>query len=176
MKTGIILKELETLLEKVSREQLEALAGRIVFAPRVFVSGAGRSGLALKMFAMRLGQMGKTAFVAGETMTPAIGKGDLLLVASASGKTESVCRHAKIAREAGADVFLITANRDVLLENERLVLDCPSKAEGKDGSIQPMGSLFEQAVLILLDACILSCMEAMGETAESMRARHANLE
>ena len=48
--------------------------------------GAGRSALALKMVAMRLRHLGLDAYVAGETISPALGEGDLLLVASGQRK------------------------------------------------------------------------------------------
>jgi hypothetical protein len=57
----------------------------ILAANRVFVVGAGRTGLALKMAAMRLMHLGLVVHVAGEVTSPAIGRCDLLLVASGSG-------------------------------------------------------------------------------------------
>jgi 6-phospho-3-hexuloisomerase len=57
---------------------------------------AGRSGLALKMAAMRFMQY--TVFIVGETNTPAILEGDLLLVASGSGTTSSVVSSAEKAK------------------------------------------------------------------------------
>lgn len=178
MKPQAILKELEEVFAALSAAAPEALAEQVTAAQRIFVCGAGRSGLALKMFAMRLAQMGKCAFVAGETTTPAIGKGDLLLAASASGTTPGVCRNAEIAKRAEAAVYVITAAPQSALaqENRALVLPCRHKNSGAGEGMQPMGSLFEQALLILLDGCVLSCMEKMQETGKSMRERHANLE
>jgi 6-phospho-3-hexuloisomerase len=43
-------------------------------------------------------------------------------------------------------------------------------------SVLPMGSLFETAQMILFELIILRLRERLGETAESMRARHTNLE
>ena len=43
-------------------------------------------------------------------------------------------------------------------------------------SVQPMGSLFEQSLLICLDYVILILMDKTQITAEEMFARHANLE
>jgi 6-phospho-3-hexuloisomerase len=83
----LILKELEATLAHVSEVEIAAAQKMILAARRVFVTGAGRSGLALKMAAMRLMHLGLTVHVAGEVTTPAIGQGDLLLVASGSGTT-----------------------------------------------------------------------------------------
>ncbi|MBE5784143.1 MAG: SIS domain-containing protein [Clostridiales bacterium] len=178
MKTQLILEELQGLFAGLLDEKIDALAEKVVKAPRVFVCGAGRSGLGLKMFAMRLAQMGKISFVVGETVTPAIGKGDLLIVASASGKTAGVCQNAKAAKAAGAEVWVITATMDgdLARENPCIYLAAQNKDAKNISSHQPMGSLFEQALVILLDGCVLACMEKMQETAETMRSRHANLE
>ena len=46
---------------------------------------------------MRLMQMGYISYVVGETITPALKEGDLLIVASASGETNSVCQAVKSA-------------------------------------------------------------------------------
>ena len=43
-------------------------------------------------------------------------------------------------------------------------------------STQPMGSLFEQALLLVLDSVVLLLMERGGLEVGSMYARHANLE
>jgi 6-phospho-3-hexuloisomerase len=39
-----------------------------------------------------------------------------------------------------------------------------------------MGSLFEQSLLVVLDAVVLELMQRRGESSESMFLRHANLE
>ena len=51
---------------------------------RIFLTGFGRSGLALQAFAMRLAQLGKETFFVGDTTTPAIQDKDLLIIASSS--------------------------------------------------------------------------------------------
>ena len=43
-------------------------------------------------------------------------------------------------------------------------------------SVLPMGSLFETAQMILFEIVILMLRNKIGETAETMRARHTNLE
>jgi 6-phospho-3-hexuloisomerase len=43
-------------------------------------------------------------------------------------------------------------------------------------SIQPMGSLFEQSLLIFLDSVILRLMEKQKKDSNTMFSRHANLE
>ena len=51
---------------------------RMLTAKRVYVAGAGRSGLIARAFAMRLMHLGMEAYVVGETITPAMHTGDIL--------------------------------------------------------------------------------------------------
>ena len=169
-----ILEELNAVLEKLSREDVERAAQCVMTHERVFVGGAGRSGLMLKAFAMRLMQMGKTVYVAGETVTPAVEKGDLVFLASASGATHSVLHYAETAKQIGADLFVVTASKDMPLaaiHPADVILPCGSKDQ-RNGSGQVMGSLFEQALLLYCDAVV----QSLPADPERMRRRHANLE
>ena len=82
--------EIADTAAKIDEPQVADLARHLCRHTRVFVAGAGRSGLVLRMFAMRLMHFGPTVHVAGDTTTPAISSGDLLLVASGSGTTSGV--------------------------------------------------------------------------------------
>ena len=169
-----ILDELTRLAAAVPEEIILRCAQKLSAHERIFLHGAGRSGLMLRALAMRLAQTGRSVYVAGDCTTPAIGEGDLLIVASASGTTHSVCRFAEIALACGAEVMVVTARADsplTALAPADAVLPAPSKDEA-GASIQPMGSLFEQGLLLFADA-VVSRMEA---DAPGMRRRHANLE
>ena len=98
----LIRDELATAADALQEDQLAALAAEIRQARRVFVAGGGRSGLALRMHAMRLMHLGLTAHVVGETTTPAIGSGDLLVVASGSGTTAGAVAAAQTSVSTGA--------------------------------------------------------------------------
>jgi 6-phospho-3-hexuloisomerase len=43
-------------------------------------------------------------------------------------------------------------------------------------SFLPMGSLFEGAMFVVFEALVLRLADAFGETRESMRSRHTNME
>ncbi len=43
-------------------------------------------------------------------------------------------------------------------------------------SVQPLGTLFEQSMLILCDSLVLALMRRTGVSAAQMFAHHANLE
>src|SRR5271155_1766031 len=105
----LILHELERTLAAVSGAEVAVAQRMILAANRVFVTGAGRTGLALKMAAMRLMHLGLVVHVAGEVTTPAIGPGDLLVVASGSGTTAGPVNAAAVAVKAGARVLALTA-------------------------------------------------------------------
>lgn len=64
-----VLAELTSVLAQVDDAQAEQLIEKICQAQTVFLAGSGRSGLAGKAFAMRLGHLGKQAAVIGETMS-----------------------------------------------------------------------------------------------------------
>ena len=177
-----IAEEIGSTVGRVDDDRAAKLVEALDGATRVFVSGAGRSRRSIESFAIRLLHLGVAAYVVGETTTPAFGNGDLLLVGSGSGSTGSLVPIARRAVEGGGRVALVTIREGSpigeLAEIELLVpaptpkLDGPAEAE----SIQPMGSLFEQSLLVVLDAVVLALMDRRGEGPETMFSRHANLE
>jgi 6-phospho-3-hexuloisomerase len=176
----LILNELKATLAYVSEVEIAAAQRIILAARRVFVTGAGRSGLALKMAAMRLMHLGLTVHVAGEVTTPAIGKGDLLLVASGSGTTAGAVHAAEVALKAGAEVLALTASPASTLgalAQGLIVIPAATKQDhGGTRSAQYAGALFEQSVLLITDAMFQEMWQERGETAEELWRRHANLE
>ena len=180
-----ILDEMRRTLNRVSCEEVEALVREVAEAARVFVAGAGRSGLAMRGFAMRLAQLGLRIYVVGETTTPAVGPGDLLLIGSGSGVTESLVNYAGKAVETGARVAVATADAGspaARLANVVVVIPAPTPKSSRetggqgDPSHQPMGTLFEQSLGVMLDAGVMLLMTRLDGTEGGMFARHANLE
>lgn len=176
----MILEENVKLAEQIDFEQIALLIPYIQNADRIFLIGAGRSGLALRSAAMRLMHFGLTVFVAGETTTPAIREGDLLIAASGSGTTSTIVKAAEKAAAAGAVVAAIsTTSSSPLATLSSLVLILPAAQKqdhGKTISAQYAGSLFEQAVLLLTDSIFQTLWAADGTPAEELWKRHANLE
>lgn len=184
LQTGLeqILAELPSTLAHVSNERGEELIRAIVEAKRIFIAGAGRSGLAVKSFAMRLMHLGFEVHVVGGITTPGITQDDLLLIGSGSGATTSLLVMAEKARIMGVKVALITilANSP-LAQKSDIVLTIPAatpKIEGSTGSksSQPLGSLFEQCLWLTLDALVLGLMSQMKIDPNAMFVQHANLE
>ena len=177
-----IIQELEKTVSSVVDEQVQDLIRSILQASKIFVAGAGRSGFMVRAFAMRLMHIGFEVFVVGETITPNLTPEDILIVASGSGATESLVVMAQKAKALGSWIGLVTIDGQspiAKLADIMLTIPAPSpKVQRETGftSIQPMGSLFEQSLLLILDAVILMLMERQNKTSDTMFTRHANLE
>jgi 6-phospho-3-hexuloisomerase len=174
-----ILAEQVEAIARVDERAVGELLSAIATANRIFLLGEGRSGLAGRMFAMRLMHLGHQAFVVGETTTPSIAEGDLLIAISGSGETGTVVMLAEGAKKTGAQLAAVTANPESRLAGQAgLVVRIPTqhKLEGSS-SRQYGGSLFEQTTLLLFE--IMVSMLAAGDAATgfaSLAKRHANLE
>ncbi len=177
-----LLSELGDALEAIDESDVAALRRAILQARSIFVAGKGRSGLQMQAFAMRLLHLGLTVHVVSECTTPGIGKGDLLVIGSGSGQTASLVGYARRARDLHAQVGLITTVASSPIGDQAVCevrIPAPTpKLAGSDmsSSIQPMGSLFEQSLGLVLDIVILQLMDELGIDAEQMFPRHANLE
>lgn len=176
-----IAQELDRTLRMVNPDESAELIDMIDQAKRIFVTGAGRSLLMMKAFAMRLMHLGFSVFVVGEIVTPAIQASDLLLIGSGSGENGSMALHARKAIAQGARVALVSASRNSTLgQLANLVMLIPISTE-KTGntvgnkSIQPGGSTFEQSLLLVLDAVVLVLLDKMPPGTSVMNL-HANLE
>ncbi|WP_030015616.1 6-phospho-3-hexuloisomerase [Curtobacterium sp. S6] len=174
--TANLLNDLIQRQTGVISEAAEVLAR----SRRIFFFGAGRSGLALKMTAMRLMHLGHECHVVGSPTTPAILPGDVLVVASGSGTTGSVVRSAEGARGAGASVISLTTNgKSPLAELSDISIPIPAatKQERPNGyERQYAGSLFEQSIQLVGDAIFHTLWQQSGKTADEIWPRHANLE
>ncbi len=185
-------EELTRLLDAIratllnGREESEASKGEerkgpidrmvdcILEAPNIFVYGVGRSGLVGKAFAMRLVQMGLQTFFIGETITPIVKEGDVVIVISNTGQTMSAVQTANISGRVGAKIVAVTGNPHSKLGHAAdIIIPIELVKDRKRGEYAPLGTLFEDATLILLDSVVAIIMKRMGQTEEDMRQRHA---
>lgn len=178
-----ILNELTECLNGVSSESLLQAVKLIEASTRIFLAGAGRSGLCMRAFGMRLMHLGKTVYVVGDVTTPSIASHDLLILGSGSGRTTSLLKIAETARSCGAGVLLFTTDSTSPLAeiaSLKVVIPAPSYLESekpnRKTSTQPLGSLFEQSMFILNDSLIRELMLRMDVDTNQMLERHANLE
>ncbi|HJJ46223.1 MAG TPA: SIS domain-containing protein, partial [Methanocorpusculum sp.] len=74
----IMANRIDTIATAINQDEVASFIDGILQAKRIYVIGAGRSGLVAKSFAMRLMHTGFISYVVGETITPAVAEGDLL--------------------------------------------------------------------------------------------------
>jgi 3-hexulose-6-phosphate synthase / 6-phospho-3-hexuloisomerase len=173
----LILDKVSSILNATDDSYEVKLTKMLDKARRIFVSGAGRSGLVCKFFAMRLVHSGYDVSVVGEIVTPSIKKGDLLIIISGSGETEQLIAFAKRAKEVGAKILLISAKDSSTIGDmaEAVYQIGKSDQYGKVVGM-PMGTVFELSTLAFLEALVSHLVHEKGIPEEVMRSRHANLE
>lgn len=144
---------------------------------RIFVAGAGRSGLIGRFFSMRLMHGGYQSYIVGEIVTPSIQKGDLLIVISGSGETETMIAYVKKAKQQGAQIALITTkNSSTIGDMADVVFQIGTPEQYGRVVGMPMGTTFELSTLLFLEATISHVIHVKKIPEEQMRTRHANLE
>ncbi len=139
---------------------------------------------------MRLMHLGFDVHVLGETITPAVGKGDLVLVISGSGTTTIPVTTAEIAKKVGAKVLAITSYTDSPLgkiADQIVVISGRKKSVredeyfsrqllGEHESSAPLGTFFEDSCMIFLDGIIAELMKRMETSEADMQSKHAAIE
>lgn len=169
-----ILQTLARVLAEDRTKDVQAAVNILMAAKKLFVYGVGRSGLAARAFAMRMVQLGIECFFIGETITPVVGDGDAVLIVSNTGSTMSAIQVANIARRVGAKVISVTASRSSKLSHaSNVVLLIQANGDASRPRLAPLGTIFEDACLVLLDGVVAQVMEKLGQTESDMRGRHA---
>ena len=175
------LAELGTVFARLDDAQVDAVVERLAQARRIVVFGGGRERLQIMGFAMRLFHMGLQAAVEGDMTTPAVGPGDVLLVTCGPGYISTAQALMGVAKEAGAEVILITAQpKGRIAPLADLILHLPAQTMADDQgaaktSVLPMGSLFEGALFVLFEVMVLKLKVRLGISAAAMPATHTNL-
>ena len=179
-----ILSEQLRVSESVDKQDLDGFIDVIFRADRVFFAGAGRSGLFVRSFAMRCMQMGLSCFCVGDTTTPAIRSGDVLVIGSGSGETGALVQMAKKAKSLGAEVLLVSIYADSSIgKMADRVIRLPGATFKNSGecidvveSVQPEGNLFEQGMFLLFECMAMKLMKLRGVPNDKLFINHANLE
>ena len=171
-----ILADLRRILDAVPDETTDEFVEKIVGAKRVFMHGLGRSGLVARMFGMRLVHLSRPATIVGDTTTPAIRRDDLLVVCSRTGRSPILRHAAGLAHAEGAQAVAVVGHVGTRLAGSAdLLVRLPIEV-AESAIEQPMGSLWEQALLLYLDGVVvLRLMEKLGLTQEDMERIHSNL-
>lgn len=174
--------QVETLLDTLQDVKRE---GR-----KALVIGAGRSGLVGKAFAMRLMHVGIDVYVIGETITPAIGEGDIVIIISGSGSGVMSTTAARMAKRLGSIIFAVTSHPDsdlgqvsdhivVVPGRETVAEESDYQSRqllGEHESLAPMGTLFEATCAVFLDGLIAELMTRLEVSETSMKEKHSTIE
>lgn len=186
-----IINNIHDAEEYLVEEDIANFIEIITTADNIFVTGAGRSGLAAKAFAMRLMHLGLSSYVVGETISPAINAGDCILAISGSGETNTIVTAAKISKKRGAKVLALTSYPEsslgqladgIIHVKGRTKVEVGDEnylkrqIKGNYTSLTPLGTAFELTSLVFLDGLVSELMEAMGKTEEDLKNRHTVLE
>lgn len=189
----------ETITQSVASldpDRMILFFDEMLTARRVYVTGAGRSGLIARAFAMRLMHIGYDAYVVGETVTPAMRAGDTLVVFSGSGATGSILNICMTAKELQGRICLITASPESKMAT---LADCVVDLGDETGyyhrdrgafevrqitgqyrsvvaTFAPLGTLFETLALVFSDAVISSLLQAKHEDISEVKSRLSNVQ
>lgn len=189
----LMSSKIKEMGESLSDQQVSSFINEILGADRIYVMGAGRSGLVAKAFAMRLMHLGLKSYVIGETITPAMrSSGDIVVAFSGSGETKTIAELCETAKSIGGRICLVTSKAEsrigkiadcvVVIESHRdRVKDESEEYEvrqmmGEHKSFAPLGTLFETASMVFSDSIISAIMEKIECQESDLKGRHANIE
>ncbi len=187
----LVSKNLSDVSEEEVNKCIELILSRR--DKEIFIMGAGRSGLVGRAFALRLLHLGYKVHILGETLMPSVSKDDLVIAISGSGSTRLVITAVEAAKRVGATIMGITSYpdsslgklADFILQVKGRIM--PTKeANGRDyfarqilglhEPLAPLGTIFEDTCMILLDAMIPVMMSKLNVSEEDLGRRHANIE
>lgn len=189
-----IVDFIERAMDLISDEHVGALINELIEArkrgSKVLIIGAGRTGLVGRAFAQRLLHLGYNVAVLGETIVPRIDSNDLVISLSGSGRTRLVVTATEAAKAVGARVIVITSISDsplAKLADVLVVVPGRTKVASEEDyfarqilgihePLAPLGTLFEDTLMVFLDGVIVELMSRLGKTEEDLREAHANIE
>jgi 6-phospho-3-hexuloisomerase len=187
----MIAVNLSEIIDRLDREAIKSMIQKIMEGERIFLMGAGRSGLVAKAFAMRLMHLGFSVYVVGETTTPAVRPEDVVIAISGSGETHSIADLGKIVKDIGSTLITVTSKKESTLGRiSDIAMILPSKTKNDpdtDGYLErnmrggyknlpPLGTSFEITSLIFLDSIISQLITLTGASEAELKSRHTNIE
>mgnify|MGYP001461959981 CR=1 FL=1 len=190
----IVLKEISETILNIDEKQTNDLIIQIIKSKRIFLIAIGRVNLALQCFGKRLSHLGfKIELVGSLTEKPATKK-DLLIVASGSGESIVPLNIVIKAKKIGCKILHITSakkssirnladyvveikspvkSKSIGLKEKESLSDSASKTKK---SLQPMSTLFDQALHIYGDVVSVQIIEKLKLNKINLWKNHANLE
>jgi len=189
-----ILRGVSRAINAIDPGQVETLLDTLLYTKieekKALILGAGRSGLVGRAFAMRLMHVGIDVYVMGETITPAIGEGDIVIIISGSGSGAMSTTAAHMAKRLGSLIFAVTSYPDselaqisdhviVVSGREAVAEESDYQSRqllGEHESLAPMGTLFEDTCMVFLDGLIAELMIRLEVSEVSMKKKHSTIE
>ncbi|WP_440954974.1 6-phospho-3-hexuloisomerase [Methanosarcina sp. Mfa9] len=187
----LIVDQLNDVINRLENEAIKGMLQKTLDAERIFLMGAGRSGLVAKAFAMRLMHLGFTVYVVGETTTPAVQEKDVVIAISGSGETRSIANLGKIVKDIGSTLITVTSKKESTLGRiSDIAMVLPSKTKddldaggylernmrGDYKNLPPLGTAFEITSLVFLDSVIAQLITLTGASEAELKSRHTNIE
>ena len=181
--TTQIAEEHRRVFELLSMEELENAMDAIEEAPHIFVYAAGREGISLRAFAMRLAHLGKTVHWIMDDTAVGIRPGDLYITSEGFGEVGSFTYYLDKVKAAGGKIMTFHGNPDGA--HIKKYADVPvfvrataylANRDDVIPTVQMMGNQYEQHLYMLCDVIIMLLTRRMGLTYDDLEARHRNVE
>lgn len=177
---NVIMNEISQVINKIQETEIDNAVSILESDKRIFVYGEGRSGYMGRSFAMRLMHLGFIAYFIGETISPSIKSGDIVVLISGSGKSTQTNQIAHQAKKIGCTIVVITAEKEselVELSTLTIILQTGTKFDkgNQKSSVQPLSSLFDQCTHIIVDAICLKVKNSQDIDEGILFSRHTNL-
>lgn len=164
------------MFSSINQDDLDALTDAVNSAKRVYVAGWGRAGNCIKILGMDCSQMGMTAHICGDNTTPSIHEGDILVIGSGSGETKTMCILAQQAKEHGAKLGLISANKNSTIGKMADYNVEIKRLPEKEGEPEVSGGSFYHCMMMCCDIIRTYICELRGLTMKDIGYNHNNLE
>jgi 6-phospho-3-hexuloisomerase len=171
----------------IDDDEMKRAVDVILGARKIYVLGIGHSGFFGRIFAMKLNHVSLKAYTVFDEINPPFDKDDLFIAISQSGSTGTIVTLAEKAKKLGGKVLGITSVREsALTELSDATLTLRKVDESVDyrvlsslgdlGNQNFLGALFGFNIYILFYTLVIMLAERLGESADSINARHANLQ
>lgn len=137
----------------------------------IFLAGAGRSGFVAKSFAMRLMHLGFYVYVFGESIAPRVCDGDIIIIISKSGKSNSITQIVEDSKMNNVKFLSVCGSEKcdlAQISESKIIIDSlPQKTipiidEEEPLELILMGTAFETCALVLLDTLVVELMQNLG--------------
>ena len=175
------------VFDKIDGGEMDTAVDTILKAKKIYVLGIGHSGFFGRIFAMKLNHVGLRAYTVFDEINPPFAGDDLFIAISQSGETRTIVALAEKAKKLGGRVLGVTSVRqstlsslaDAQLTIEKVDECVDFRALARIGDLQNqnfLGAVFGFNIFILFYTIIIVLAEKLGESADSINARHANLQ